>query len=339
MRKFKIRLERNLKKFLFTCGDVNGIGPEICIKALNSLFGKRNEKYVLVIPKNVFRKITSKINADFPFKFVDQNSIGNDKKFISVIDIGNVKQKYGKPTKESGEAAFKALEIGTDLALKNSVDAIITAPLSKHSFQLAGINFAGHTEYLADATKAKNYSMMFLSNKMKVALVTIHIPIAAVPKAVKKGKLKKQFVLMNKTLKTDFKIDKPKIAVIGLNPHAGEEGRIGKEEIKEIIPAINETKGIDISGPFVPDAFFANKLFGQFDLTISMYHDQALIPFKMLNFSSGVNYTAGLPIVRTSPDHGTAFDIAGKCIADERSIISAYKWAAMIVRNRNAYEE
>ncbi|NOX17763.1 MAG: 4-hydroxythreonine-4-phosphate dehydrogenase PdxA [Chlorobi bacterium] len=328
-----------MKKFLFTCGDVNGIGPEICIKALNTLSGKRNEKFVLAIPANVFRQIIKKVNADFPFKFVNKNSIENDDSFVSIIDIGKTKQKYGMPTKESGEAAFKAITIGVELAKQKNIDAIITAPLSKHSFELAGINFPGHTEFLADATGVKNYSMMFLSNKMKVALATIHIPIADVSKNISKEKLKKLFYLMNQTLIADFRIVKPKIAALGLNPHAGEEGRIGKEEKKKIIPAIKETIGINISGPFVPDAFFANKLFKNFDLTISMYHDQALIPFKMLSFSSGVNYTAGLPVVRTSPDHGTAFDIAGKCIADSSSIVSAYKWAALIIRNRMKNEK
>jgi len=328
-----------LKKFLFTCGDVNGIGPEICIKALNNLSGKKNEKFILAIPSNVFRKIIKKVNADFEYKFVDQNLVGDNSNFVSVIDIGKTKQRYGAPTKESGIAAYKAIKIGVELAKQKAIDAIITAPLSKHSFELAGINFPGHTEFLADATNVKNYSMMFLSNKMKVALATIHIPIANIPKSISKSKLKKLFALMNKTLQSDFKIANPKIAVLGLNPHAGEEGRIGKEEKKVIIPSIEETENINVSGPFVPDAFYANKMFTDFDLTISMYHDQALIPFKMLNFSTGVNYTAGLPIVRTSPDHGTAFDIAGKCIADSSSIISAYKWAALIVRNRRKNEK
>ena len=328
-----------MKKFLFTCGDVNGIGPEICIKALNNLSGKKNEKFILAIPKNVFQKVVKKVYAGFEYRFVDESSIGEDKNFVSIIDVGKTKQKYGAPTKESGEAAYKAIKIGVELAKLKLVDAIITAPLSKHSFELAGIKFPGHTEFLADAVNVKDYSMMFLSNKMKIALATIHIPITEISKNISKVKLKKLFSLMNRTLRKDFRIAKPKIAVLGLNPHAGEKGRIGGEEKKKIIPAIRETKGMNISGPFVPDAFFANKLFENFDLTISMYHDQALIPFKMLNFSTGVNYTAGLPIVRTSPDHGTAFDIAGKCEADCSSILSAYKWAALIVRNREKNEK
>ena len=211
---------------------------------------------------------------------------------------------------------------------------MVTAPISKASFELAGINFPGHTELLAERGNAKNYAMTFISNKMNCALVTIHDPINKISKNLKKGKIKSVINTVKQSLINDFKVANPKIAVLGLNPHAGENGRIGDEEIKIIIPALNELGDKNIEGPFVPDAFFANKLYKKFNIVVGMYHDQVLIPFKMMNFNSGVNYTAGLNFIRTSPDHGTAFDIAGKNIADPSSILEAFKVAEKIIKNR-----
>lgn len=211
---------------------------------------------------------------------------------------------------------------------------MVTAPISKTAIKMAGINFPGHTEMLAEWCGSKDFVMTFLSKKMNGALVTIHEPLKNVTKLITSENLKSKINIIIKMLINDFKISLPKIAVLGLNPHAGESGIIGNEEEKIIIPLIKKYSN-NLFGPFSSDAFFANRLYKKYDLVIGMYHDQLLIPFKMLNFSSGVNYTAGLPIIRTSPDHGTAFDIAYKGIADSSSFIEAFFYAEKISSIKN----
>ena len=216
-------------------------------------------------------------------------------------------------------------------------DAVITAPISKTAIKIAGKNFPGHTEMLAGWCNVKNFVMMFLSGKMNAAIATIHEPVKKVPGLITKELLSNKIEVIYNSLKNDLRINSPLIAVLGLNPHAGENGLIGDEEEKIIKPFVLNYKFSEyLRGPFSPDAFFANRLYKNFDLVFGMYHDQVLSPFKLINFGSGVNFTAGLPIVRTSPDHGTAFDIAGKGIADESSIISAFIYAKRIVKNRNS---
>ncbi|HED08404.1 MAG TPA: 4-hydroxythreonine-4-phosphate dehydrogenase PdxA, partial [Ignavibacteria bacterium] len=205
---------------------------------------------------------------------------------------------------------------------------------------IAGINYPGHTEMLADWCNTDNFLMVFLSEKMKSALVTIHLPVKNIAKEITLLKLTSSFEIIINTLQNDFLIPNPKVAILGLNPHAGEDGVIGKEEGEIIIPAINSSKFKNhLFGPFSPDAFFGRHRYKDFDLVLGMYHDQVLIPFKMLNSGKGVNYTAGLPIVRTSPDHGVAFDIAGKFTADESSILEAFYSAERIVNNRKLNAE
>ena len=200
---------------------------------------------------------------------------------------------------------------------------------------MAGINFSGQTEMFARWSNTKNYAMTFLSKKMCAALFTIHHPLKDISKLLTFKRLSTLVDVIINTLKFDLEILEPKIAVLGLNPHAGENGIIGREEIDIIRPVIKKyTKSVEIAGPFSSDAFFGSKAYKNYDMIIGMYHDQVLIPFKILNFGGGVNYTAGLPIVRTSPDHGVAYDIAGKFIADESSILQAFKYAKRIVNNR-----
>ena len=212
---------------------------------------------------------------------------------------------------------------------------MLTAPISKTALSIAGINYPGHTEMLADWCNVDDCAMVFLSDKMKSALVTIHSSIKNITKEITITKLTSSFEIIIRTLQNDFLINEPKIAVLGLNPHAGENGLIGREEKEIIIPSINSSKYKKyLFGPFSPDAFFAKHNYKDFDLVLGMYHDQVLIPFKMLNSGKGVNFTAGLPIVRTSPDHGVAFDIAGKFVADESSMLEAFYFAEKIVNNR-----
>jgi len=322
-----------MKYFVFTCGDINGIGPEISIKTFNNIKNDKN-KIVFVCPANVFYKTLEKAQTSCDFRIInDPAEISSDSSMVDVLDIGRAVITKGKPTKESGKAAYKALELAFEVVLMYDQAALITAPISKEAFKMAGVKYPGHTEMLADWCMTDNFGMMFLSEEMKCALATIHVPLKDVPKLITKKNIEKKFYLLLTSLKDDFNIKSPRIAVLGLNPHSGENGNIGKEEQKEIIPVVNKFKK-NVEGPFVPDAFFGMQMHKEFDCTLGMYHDQVLIPFKMMNFSTGVNYTCGLPIVRTSPDHGTAYGIAWKGIADESSMVQAYKWAKQILLNR-----
>jgi 4-hydroxythreonine-4-phosphate dehydrogenase len=324
-----------MKKFIFTCGDINGIGPEIVIKTLNKISSKSNNSFYFICPSNVFNKITRIVKPKFQYEVVKK--IDDTVQFpVQVIDLGITRINPGKTTSSSGKISYQAIELAFELADKRKADAIITAPISKTALNLAGVTFPGHTEILAKWSRTKNYVMMFLSNKINAALLTIHEPIKQVPGLLNKKRLSNTIRILFHTLKTDLNIPDPNIAILGLNPHAGEKGIIGNEEEKIITPVINELSTIkNISGPFSPDAFFGAKMYEHYDLVLGMYHDQVLIPFKLLNFSSGVNYTAGLKIIRTSPDHGVAYDIAWKNAANESSLTKAYKYAKFILKNRN----
>ena len=319
----------------FTCGDINGIGPEICIKTINSIYNPADRKIVLFCPAKVFENAASKSLVSFDHEILKEvNPINLNAEIVTIVDLGESKQNIGKPTKESGRVSLVALKKAFELVNFKNADAIITAPISKTALKLAGIKYPGQTELLADLSKTKNYLMMFLSEQFICALATIHEPIKNVSKLLSRKLVRSSLKVLIQTLQQDLGIADPKIAVLGLNPHAGENGKIGQEEIESIRPAINSFKNNLVEGPFVPDAFFANQLHKTYNAVLGMYHDQVLIPFKMMNFNSGVNFSAGLPIIRTSPDHGTAFDIADNGIADSASMIEAVKWAETIISNR-----
>ncbi|MBK8946766.1 MAG: 4-hydroxythreonine-4-phosphate dehydrogenase PdxA [Ignavibacteriae bacterium] len=322
-----------MRKFAFTCGDVNGIGPEIVIKSLNKLNPRKQSQIIFICPHNIFIETLKNIPAKFDFIITKNIFSELNKNKVLIYDLGHVNSDLGKPTVTSGKVCYNSIITACNFAKENLIQAIITAPISKLALHKAKINFPGHTELLADFFSVKKFAMMFLSNKIKAGLTSIHIPIKSIPKEITNKKLSEISEIIQKSLQTDFKIKNPKIAMLGLNPHAGENGKIGKEEIEIINPLIKKTKYL--FGPFVPDAFFGNHLYKNFDATIGLYHDQILIPFKLMNFNSGVNFTAGLPIVRTSPDHGTAFDIAGKGIANPQSMLAAFKFAEIILKNRN----
>ncbi len=327
-----------MDNFIFTCGDINGIGPEISIKSFNEIYSKEKYNLTLIIPKNVFEYYKEQIAIEFPFEICNSildSKISNGK--VSILDIGDAELNIGKITAPSGLASYNAILKGYELLQSQLGSAIVTAPISKEAWQLGGVEFTGHTELLGRLTGTEKYSMMFLSNRFKAILTTIHIPINAISTNLTIERIKDTIKRAHTTLEYDLKLKSPRIAVLGLNPHAGENGQLGNEEMEVIIPAIDKLKeeGIEVEGPFVPDAFFGKKNHHKFDITVGMYHDQVLIPFKLLNFDEGVNYTAGLPIIRTSPDHGTAFDIARKLIASPNSIIESFNWAREIVKNRN----
>ncbi len=322
------------KTFIFTCGDINGIGPEIVIKSLNRIAGKRGKKFILICPGNVFREISSVIKPSFSFTSVNNiSAVGSGK--VVLLDTGTFKINTGRPTSASGKAAYLSLEIAADLLKKKSAHALITAPISKEALNGAGYHYPGHTEMLAGWFDVQKFVMMFLSKKIKAALATIHKPLSEVSPLITGELLRSVSDVVIHSLQNDFNISSPLVGVLGLNPHAGESGLIGNEEENVITPFVNEyTQRRYLKGPFSPDAYWGNKLYKKYDLTLGMYHDQVLIPFKLLNFSRGVNFTAGLPIVRTSPDHGTGFDIAGKNRANENSMLEAFYFADIILGNR-----
>ncbi len=326
-----------------TCGDINGIGLEVILKAL--LLKKIGQQHRLVIygstkvvayHKNI---ITPENIQFFPIAHSEEAQPGR----INIINCWteNVNITLGKPTEISGKCAYLALERAVGDLKAGSIDALVTAPINKKAMQMANFPFVGHTEYLTQAVGSKESLMLLVSEDLRVGLVTNHLPLREVPGALSVQKVLRKMLILSETLKVDFAINKPTIAVLGLNPHAGDEGTIGDEEETIIKPALQQAKeaGVLAYGPFAADGFFGSGQFRKFDAILAMYHDQGLAPFKTLSFSEGVNYTAGLPIVRTSPDHGTAYDMAGSGSADDTSFIRALYLAADIVRSRNEYIE
>ncbi len=326
-----------MKRIVFTCGDINGIGPEIALKALNKItLHDKETQFILIIPKNVFARTSLLIRPNFSFKIVRDFAFDRiNTSQVVIHTTTSFRQNISKPTIASGEASYLALKLSFDLLNKKLADAVVTAPVSKTALKMARVKYPGQTEMYADWCGVKNFIMTFLSKKLRVALYSIHIPLKDVSKSLNIKALSGKLDTLISMLNIDLGISNPKIGLLGLNPHAGEGGIIGKEEIEIIEPIIRQKKyeGI-LEGPFSSDAFFANKRFENYDLVFGLYHDQVLIPFKYINSGTGVNYSAGLPIIRTSPDHGTAYDIAGKGIADESSMIEAFKYAEIILKNR-----
>jgi len=321
-------------RLALTCGDINGIGTELAIKTINKLYNPSKRNFVLFCPQNVFEKTIKNYKVVFDYEIIKEISSAKNFSKVIVVDIGKYKQSVGTPSTYSGKASFQSIIDAYKCIQLKYTDAIITSPISKTSFQLAGIKYPGHTELFADLTKTNKFMMTFLSKDFIAGLVTIHVPIKDVSKLLNKRIIENSINTLHRMLINDLGIENPKIAVLGLNPHAGEEGKIGNEEETILKPVIKKLKNLNVAGPFVPDAFFGNKKYKKFDAVLGMYHDQVLIPFKLLNFDKGVNFTAGLPIIRTSPDHGTGFDIAGKGIADPSSFIEAVKWAEKIIAHR-----
>lgn len=327
-----------------TIGDVNGIGPEVIIEAL-----KDNRMYSDCTPV-IYGSAKSlsfyKKNLD-DTEFVYQTVKNADElvpKKVNVINVWNNDEtniEPGKITVDAGKYAFMALERATQDLASSKIDVLVTAPISKDAIQKADFKFPGHTEYLADLSGEKEALMFMISETIKVAIVTSHIPLKDVAASIDKEKIHDKIVKLNTSLIRDFGIVRPKIAVLGLNPHAGENGKMGTEEKDIIAPAIQKawSEKILAFGPFPADGFFGSGNLSKYDAVLAMYHDQGLTAFKTIAFNDGVNYTAGLPIVRTSPDHGTAFDIAGKGIASGQSMRNAIYWAIDIYQNRKQYKE
>ena len=317
-----------------TMGDPAGIGPEICARALTSPEIKNAANCVIIGDRKSIRqglKITKIDSIEInPIQKISQAKFSPG--VIDLFDLNNIdinRLKLGQISKAAGKAAVQYLEKAIDLAQEGEIEAIVTAPINKEAIRKAGYKFQGHTEILAARTHTKNYAMMFVSEKFWVMLVTTHLPLREVSKHLNKKNILKTIKLAHETL---FKLrgKKPRIGVAGLNPHAGEGGIFGNEEKKFITPAIEAARklGIQVDGPISPDAVFFLANSGMYDIVIAMYHDQGLIPLKLVSFGHSVNVTVGLPIIRTSVDHGTGFDIVGKGWANPSSLIEAIKVAA-----------
>ncbi|MBI1300673.1 MAG: 4-hydroxythreonine-4-phosphate dehydrogenase PdxA [Alphaproteobacteria bacterium] len=324
-------------------GDINGVGVEITIKALQD---SRLHKIITPVIYGHGKVLSFYKKAlgmdDFNFMQIRNISEVHHKK-INVINVMQDSPEIipGVETAEAGKLALAALDHAIADLKSNQLNALVTAPLNKNNIHTPENNFIGHTEYLTEAFESKNSMMFMVSEDMRVGLVTAHVPVREVADLITTELIRQKLTIMTQSLKDDFGIAKPKIAVLGLNPHAGEDGLLGKEELEIIQPLIREykEKGSLVFGPYPSDGFFGMLHHRKFDGILAMYHDQGLIPFKSISFDTGVNFTAGLPIVRTSPDHGTAYDIAGKNLANEGSMRAALFQAYDILCRKDSWEE
>jgi len=335
-------MKQNIKIGI-TQGDINGISYEIIIKTLmDSRILELGTPIIYGSPKVLayYRKALN-IN-DFSLNKITTAAQSNSKR-VNIVDcLGEeVKVEMGKSTKEAGDASYKALKQAVQELKDGLIDVLVTAPINKKNIFSDDFHFEGHTDYLKDEFKGEDVLMFLVSPKIKVGVVTGHVPLFQVPSLITKEAIISKLKMMNQSLKEDFGIQKPKIAVLGLNPHAGDEGLIGKEEIEQIIPAITEANDNKILtfGPFAADGLFGSYDFNKYDAVLAMYHDQGLAPFKTLAFDQGVNFTAGLSIVRTSPGHGTGYDIAGENKASEHSFRNALYMAVDIYKKRKEYKK
>ena len=322
-------------------GDINGIGIEIILKTFED---KRMLEFctpVLFASSRLvsYHKKNLKLNNNI-HGITSIDKISHDKINLMNSWTEEVKIEIGKITEIGGKFAYKSLEAATNALKNNKIDVLLTAPISKENIQSEAFNFPGHTEYLEENLDGKSL-MILMADKLRIGLITGHIPISKVAETITPELIKEKVEVMHASLKQDFGINKPKIAILGLNPHCGDNGIIGKEDDEITRPTINEIKetGKLIFGPYAADGFFGSETYKQFDGVLAMYHDQGLAPFKALSFGNGVNFTAGLNKVRTSPDHGTGFDIAGKNKANPSSFKEALFTSLQIFKHRKQYTE
>lgn len=327
-----------------THGDINGIGYEIILKTFSD--NRINDCCTPIIYgasriASYYRKLLPAIEN------INMNNINSateaNPKRVNLINCipEEIRVEPGKPTEEASVAALRSLELAVADLKAGKIDVLVTSPFNKHCMQSEKFKFPGHTEYLAAAFNAKDHLMLLIGNDLKVGIVTGHLPLSKVSEHLTTEKILAKLKLLNNTLVTDFNVRRPRIAVLGLNPHAGDNGLLGKEEEDIISPAITEAnkRNILAFGPYPADGFFAAASYRRFDAVLAMYHDQGLIPFKMMSFHDGVNYTAGMPFVRTSPAHGVGYDIAGTDKASPDSFRAAIYAACDIFNNRKTYKQ
>jgi len=330
-----------LPRIGITMGDPAGIGPEIAVKALEDpeLFGIVRP---VVLGDPGALGLHLKPNSGAAVREVNElKEAGLRPGAVDVLAVSHMdpdRYRPGRPTTEGGRSMVSAITRAVELALQGDLDAVVTGPISKVLMQQAGYAFEGHTQLLAHLTGTEEVVMMLAGDRLRVTLVTIHCALRDVPGLISRDAVLRTLTMTDRGLRFDFGIETPRLAVAALNPHAGEEGLFGDEEERIIAPAVEiaRSRGIDAAGPFPADTLFHKAASGSFDAVVCMYHDQGLIPLKLLHFSDGVNVTLGLPIVRTSVDHGTAYDIAGKGIAEPSSLKAAIRTAALMAESRKA---
>lgn len=343
MDKSKDTTKRNPVTIGISIGDINGIGPEVIIKALSDQMMLVDCTPVIYGSTKVLSFYKKRINSgEFNYQTIPSADAAKPRK-INVINVWkeDIEIELGKTTEAGGKYALESLDHATKDLASGKIDVLVTAPISKEAMNKAGFKFPGHTEYLADMAGQDEALMLMVAGRLRVGLVTSHIALKDVPTTITIDRVLDKIRAFNQSLKKDFGIRRPKIAVFGLNPHAGENGKMGNEENEVINPAISKAKndGILAFGPYPADGFFGSGNKENFDGVLAMFHDQGLAAFKALAFDDGVNFTAGLPIVRTSPDHGTAFDIAGKDVASGASMRQAMYLAMDVFRNHQMEKE
>jgi 4-hydroxythreonine-4-phosphate dehydrogenase len=327
-----------IKTIAVTIGDINGIGPEVTLKALQRVFfANENPDFRVAIigPFAAIQFWQDHLHLDLSMPLITDLEAWPNGTPITILDNrrAKVEVQIGQLSEAAGKIAGEALAQAIRLAREQKIQAMVTAPVSKLALHLAGFHYPGQTEFLAEGFGVSDYAMMLAAGDFRVTLVTTHLPLREVPAALSQELIVRRLRVLHRDLQNRFHIHSPRIAVTGLNPHAGEGGLLGEEERNIIAPAIQQARqeGIAAEGPFSADALFARVKQNQFDAYLAMYHDQGLVPLKMFGFGRAVNYTAGLPVIRTSPDHGTAFDIAGKGIADPTSMMEALRFAAALL--------
>jgi 4-hydroxythreonine-4-phosphate dehydrogenase len=330
-------------KIGISIGDIAGIGLEVIIKTFSDARMFDNITPIIYGDSAIAKFYRKGLNInDFSFNLIKNADEANPKR-VNIIDVSStdIKLNFGVSSNETGALALKSLESATADLASNKIDALVTAPIDKNTIQSKGFNFPGHTEYLTKMANVDESLMLMIENDLRVGVITGHVPVKEISANITTEKIIKKATLLSQCLINDFGIEKPKIAILGLNPHAGDNGLIGDEEQNVIKPAIEKINEMDVLcfGPYAADGFFGSGNFTNFDGILAMYHDQGLIPFKTLAYMGGVNFTAGLPIVRTSPAHGTAYDIAGKGIADESSFRQAVYSALDIYNMRKRSKE
>jgi 4-hydroxythreonine-4-phosphate dehydrogenase len=323
---------KNRIRMGITMGDPSGIGPEVIIKSFENP-DVRSKRIIVIGDYNIMKAMYNllKIRSFNLHRISNVNESQFDERLLNILDLRLIDMKKFKPGEvrnDSGNAAFMAIKKAVELVMNKEIDAIVTAPVNKEALHLAGHKYPGHTEILAGLTNTKDYALLLYDKRLRVIHVSTHISLLEAITGLKRERIEKVIELAHEVMKK-LNVEVPEIAVAGINPHSGENGLFGSEEINEIIPAIRnmKKKGIRVEGPVPPDVVFLQALRGKYDIVVAMYHDQGHIPLKLLGFTSGVNVTVGLPFVRTSVDHGTAFEIAWLGEADEKSMVEAIKLA------------
>lgn len=325
-------------RIAISMGDPSGIGPEVTLQALAKPRVRRLLSPILIGDLDLYRETAGRLKLALGFvPSPDGSGPSGRIPVVAVARLPAAARRPGRPTRAGGRAAYDAIRKAVRLITERQADALVTAPICKANLVAAGMRAAGHTELLAKLTGSEPVRMMMVGDRLRVVLVTTHVSIARLPKSLTRRLILDTILLAHSALKDRFGLPRPRIAVTGLNPHAGEGGLFGDEEIRLIAPAVREAarRRIQVSGPFAADSLFPRAVAGDFDAVVCMFHDQALAPFKLLHFADGVNFTAGLPFVRTSPDHGTAHDIAGTGEADPSSMIAALVLAAKLSSGRS----